>query len=199
MQELKRLTAQCINKNEKDITQFKKLAEGGFNRVFQVSMSDGSKLIARIPYPSTAPKFFAVASEVATMDFLRSHGIPVPKVYDYSATSENTVGAEYIIMEMLQGSSIGDYWYLMTEEERLKIIFQIAEIEGKLFSIRLPASGSIYYTEDLDANTQRVELPDPHGTSRFCIGPATSLNLWYRKRSLLSITRGPCKCYRFAK
>jgi len=45
-------------------------------------------LVARIPHPATAPKGFAVASEVATMDFLRFHGIPVPKVYAYSATSD---------------------------------------------------------------------------------------------------------------
>ena len=156
-------------------------------------MSDGSQLVARIPYPTTAPKHYAIASEVATMDFLRSYGIPVPRVYGYSSTSENVVGVEYIIMEMVEGRSIGDYWYLMTEEERLKIIFQIAEIEGKLFSIRLPASGSIYYVEDLDSSTERVELPGPNGTGPFCIGPATDLNLWYQERSILNIDRGPCK------
>lgn len=194
MQELKRLTAQCVNKNENDVVQFEKLAEGGFNRVFRASMSDGSQLIARVPYSTTTPKHFTIASEVATMDFLRSHGIPIPKVYGYSATSDNSAGVEYIIMEMLEGKCIGDHWFLMTDEERMKIVFQIAEIEGKLFSIRLPASGSIFYVEDLDPSVRRVELPDPDGKSRYCIGPSTSLNLWYQERSLLNIDRGPCKC-----
>ncbi len=96
-------------------------------------------------------------------------------------------------MEVFEGRSIGDTWYSMTEEERVKVIFQIAEIEGRLFSIQLPASGSIYYVDDLDTQTQRVDLPDPSGTGRFCIGPATSLNLWYGERSQLSFDRGPCK------
>jgi aminoglycoside phosphotransferase (APT) family kinase protein len=193
VQELKRLVAECINQKTEDVVLFKKLAEGGFNRVFQISMRDGFRLVARIPYPTTAPKSFAVASEVATMDFLRSHGIPVPKVYAYSATSDNAVGVEYIIMEMLEGRQIGDYWYSMTEEERLKITFQVARIEGELFSIPLPASGSIYYSHDLEPSIQRLGLSDCEESSRFCIGPATNLKLWYRERSALSVYRGPCE------
>jgi len=77
--------AKCINQKVEDVVLFKKFAEGGFNRVFQISMHEGSQLVARIPYPTTAPKCFAVASEVATMDSLRSHGIPVPEAYAYSA------------------------------------------------------------------------------------------------------------------
>jgi aminoglycoside phosphotransferase (APT) family kinase protein len=147
-------------RKQKTLSYSRNSQRGGFNRVFQISMRDGSQLVARIPYPTTAPKCFAVASEVATMDFLRSHGIPVPKVYAYSATSDNAAEVEYIIMEMLEGRQIGDYWYSMTEEERLKITFQIARIEGRLFSIPLPASGSIYYSHDLEPSIQRLGLPD---------------------------------------
>jgi Phosphotransferase enzyme family len=160
-------------------------------------MRDGSQLVARVPYPNTAPKCFAVASEVATMDFLRLHDIPVPKVYAYSAIPDNAAGVEYIIMEMSEGRQIGDSWYSMTEEQRLKIVFQIAQIEGRLFSIPLPASGSIYYSHDLDPSIQRLGLPDSEESSRFCIGPATSLRLWYRERSLLSVNRGPCESWLF--
>jgi len=49
------------------------------------------------------------------------------------ATSDNAAGVEYIMMEMLEGRQIGDYWYSMTEEERLKITLQIARIEGDGF------------------------------------------------------------------
>ncbi|KAJ6018553.1 hypothetical protein N7499_003252 [Penicillium canescens] len=61
-----------------DITGFGNPAEGGFNRSFLVAMRNGLKLVARIPYPVKKPKFLVIASEVATMDFLRSHGIPMP-------------------------------------------------------------------------------------------------------------------------
>lgn len=78
------------------MARFEELAEGGFNRTFLITMHDGFKFVGRNPYPVTEPKHLIVASEVATMDFLRSHVIPVPKVYCYSATSENTAGTEYL-------------------------------------------------------------------------------------------------------
>ena len=37
------------------------------------------------------PKYYTVASKVATMDFLRSSGLPVPRVYGCSAVSDNAV------------------------------------------------------------------------------------------------------------
>src|ERR1700733_10033078 len=80
VQELNRLVAECINQKTEDVVLFKKLAGGGFNRAFPIAMRDAFSLAARIPYPTTDPKVFAVASEVAALDFLRSHGIPVPKV-----------------------------------------------------------------------------------------------------------------------
>ncbi|KAI9746637.1 MAG: Phosphotransferase enzyme [Claussenomyces sp. TS43310] len=64
-----------------DIANFQKLAEGGYNRVFEATMKDGSQVIARLPYPSTVPKILAIASEVATLDYLALHGFPVPKVW----------------------------------------------------------------------------------------------------------------------
>lgn len=71
-------------------------------------MKDGFQLIARLPYPSTQPKRLAVASEVATMALVRSHGIPVPVIYGYSTNINNPVGAEYILMEKVKGKSLGD-------------------------------------------------------------------------------------------
>ena len=53
-----------------NIDTFVKLAEGGFNQTFLNTMHDGFEMEARIPYPVTVPKFYAIASEVATMRFL---------------------------------------------------------------------------------------------------------------------------------
>lgn len=78
-----------------------KLAEGGFNRTFLITMRCGFRMVARIPYPATIPKNFAVASEVATMAFLRSSGLPIPEVYGYSPTPNNAAGTEYIFMEFV--------------------------------------------------------------------------------------------------
>lgn len=64
------------------------------NRI--ITMPDGFRFVARILYPITEPKFLVVASEVATLEFLRSYGILVLKVFGYSAITDNSMGTEYI-------------------------------------------------------------------------------------------------------
>jgi aminoglycoside phosphotransferase (APT) family kinase protein len=74
------------------------------------SINKPESVIARMPYPSTLPRRLAVASEVATMNFVRAHGVPTPRILGY-AINENPVGSEYILMENLPGRPIGDAWF----------------------------------------------------------------------------------------
>ncbi|KAL2217191.1 phosphotransferase enzyme family protein [Thermoascus aurantiacus ATCC 26904] len=67
-----------------------KFAEGGFNRVLLLTMEDGFQAVAKIPYRTT---------------YLRSKGIPVPRVYGYSSTTDDPVGVEYITMERAPGEA----------------------------------------------------------------------------------------------
>ena len=83
------------------------MAEGGFNKVFEITMDDGTAVLARLPFPSTMPRRLAVASEVATIDFVRAHGVPTPRIFGY-AINENPVGSEYILIEKLTGKPISD-------------------------------------------------------------------------------------------
>jgi aminoglycoside phosphotransferase (APT) family kinase protein len=80
-------------------------------------MRKGFQFVARIPYPVTEPKSLVVASEVATINFLRSHGIPVSKMFGYSAVASNSAGTEYIFMELVQGQNLGDIWFTLSEED----------------------------------------------------------------------------------
>lgn len=107
--ELKIAAAKAADVPMADVKSFHKIAEGGFNRVFEITMKDGSSILARLPYPSTVPRRLAVASEVATLAFICAHGIPAPRVLDYSI-DDNSVGAEYILMEKVNGKPIGDAW-----------------------------------------------------------------------------------------
>ncbi|KAF2130129.1 hypothetical protein P153DRAFT_231335 [Dothidotthia symphoricarpi CBS 119687] len=186
--ELKKVAASSVNKPESDVKSLQKLAEGGFNRIFEVGMRDGTSVLARLPYPSTLPRRLAVASEVATMDFVRAHGIPTPRILGY-AIDENPVGSEYILMEKLPGQPIGDTWFDLSEQQRLQVLHDIVKLESKLFNIQLPASGSIYYAHDLDSNTPRVSIPEADG--QFCVGPYTGLRWWFGERGDLRLDRGP--------
>jgi hypothetical protein len=190
--ELKEVAAKSVNRSTSDIASFRKVAEGGFNRVFDISMKDGSSVLARLTYPSTLPRRLAVASEVATLDFVRAHGIPTPRILGYSI-DENAVGSDYILMEKLPGRPIGDAWFDLSEQERLKILHYIVKLETKLFAVGFPASGSIYYASDLPIGTPKVNIPG--SVAGLCIGPYAALRWWHGERRKLDIDRGPRTYY----
>ncbi|KAF2750959.1 kinase-like protein [Sporormia fimetaria CBS 119925] len=188
VEELKKAAAKSMNKPTSDIESFRKVAEGGFNRVFGITLKDGSSILARLPYPATLPRRLAVASEVATMNFVRALGIPTPRILGYSA-DENAVGAEYMLMEKLPGKPIGDAWFDLSEQQRLKVLHQLVELEAKLFTSGLPASGSIYYAHDLPSTAHRVDMPG--SDDGMCIGPYAALRWWFGERTNLDVDRGP--------
>ncbi|KAG9019040.1 hypothetical protein FRB90_006996 [Tulasnella sp. 427] len=187
--ELSRLAAESVNRSPGDIVSFEKLAEGGFNRTFLITMRDNFRLVARIPYPITVPKSYAVASEVATMDFLRSYGVPIPKVYGYSPTSDNMAETEYIFMQYVDGTNLSDIWFDLGEQDIISVVRQLVDLEAKMMSVSFPAGGSLYYTQDLEkmAGKPGILLKD----ERFCVGPDLRYPLWYGRRSQLDINRGP--------
>ncbi|KAL5041130.1 hypothetical protein BDW71DRAFT_213297 [Aspergillus fruticulosus] len=185
---LKKAIAAAYGHSTSDIISFFKLSEGGFNRLFQATFNDGKQIIARIPYPSTGPEHYAVASEVATLNYLRLHGITTPKVYGWCSTRGNPVGAEYIIMEKLDGTPLGDVWFTMTPKDQHRIMKQIVEWEIRLMSLEFPASGSIYYRKDVLSGEV---IPRPDNNHEFCIGPVAHYSWWHEERAVLKIDRGP--------
>ncbi|KAK7048963.1 hypothetical protein R3P38DRAFT_3388160 [Favolaschia claudopus] len=168
------IIAKATNCKTEQITGFRKFGEGGLNRIFLVTLDTGFQLIARIPYPLLIPKAYAIASEVATMDLLRSRGVP------------NSQGlraqTEYILMEYMKGTDLSQIWSGLERDEIKSLVDQLVKLEHITMSI---ASGSIYYTRDL------MELALEG--DRFCIGPDVSIPLWYGQREWLEVFRGPYK------
>ena len=191
-----------------DIVDFTKLAEGGFNRIFLITLRDGFKLVARIPYPILIPKAYTYASEVATMDFLRSKGLPIAEIYAYSFTPENEARTEYTLMEYIEGIDLGDVWFNLEKDDIDSFMDQLAKLESIMMSISFPAGGSIYYARDLkqlsgsegiplEGEDQDISLDEqvkriPLQKERFCVGPDVSLPLWYGRREEMDAFRGPC-------
>lgn len=173
----------------KDISCFSKIAEGGSYRVFDVLFKNRRNVIVRLPYPCTIPRRFGVASEVATMEYLKLHGLPVPKILSWSATTSNPLGCEYIIMEKAQGKELGEIWYTMDSETRKSIVEKVVSLEALLSKLQFPASGSLYFKGALPEDVSTVSLPD---SDRFCMGPSTENLWWYHKRDELQTNRGPC-------
>ncbi|KAJ6190848.1 hypothetical protein N7519_000869 [Penicillium mononematosum] len=137
---LARAICHSVSRHLNDVVSITKLAEGGFNRVLQITFDDGYAVLARLPYKTTVPKHYSVASEAATLAFLRSHGVPVPEVLGYSPDHANTVGAEYILLEKTDGTPLSDQWFSIDTKTRVKIMKQIVEAEKQFMSIRFPAN-----------------------------------------------------------
>ncbi|KAF9541149.1 hypothetical protein CPC08DRAFT_650684 [Agrocybe pediades] len=155
-------------------------------------MHDGFQLVARVPYPVTQPKFYALASEVATMAFLHAHGLPVPEVYGYSATPDNAAKTEYIFMEFVKGTKLTDMWMQLKEADLVSILHQIVKLESQFMSIPFPAGGSLYYADDLSKVAgEKTGIQMSIKGKQFCIGPDVRLHMWYGRRSELDIDRGP--------
>ncbi|CAG7918334.1 unnamed protein product [Penicillium olsonii] len=68
--ELQRIAGEAVQQDYRPYITM--LAEGGFNKVFLLRAKNGREVIARIPTPVAGPPHYTTASEVATMDFLRS-------------------------------------------------------------------------------------------------------------------------------
>ncbi|PYH63733.1 uncharacterized protein BO88DRAFT_475584 [Aspergillus vadensis CBS 113365] len=145
---LKRLVASSKRQKQEDVIGYTKLAEGGFNMTFLITMRDKFKFPALISYPVTQPR------EVATVEYLRSHGIPVPEVYGNSASADNPSGTEHISMELVRGRSLGDAWFNLSPEQRTKLITEIVGIKSRLFALRLQS-----YSDDVSESLQEPTLP----------------------------------------
>ncbi|PKY06504.1 kinase-like protein [Aspergillus campestris IBT 28561] len=182
---LKNVIAAASNRPSTSITSLSKLSEGGFNRIIQATFKDGRSVLARLPYPSTQPEHYTVSSEVATLAYLRQHGFPTPEVYAWCANKENPVGAEYIIMEKMEGIPLGEVWYSMTPKEMHKVMRQVVELETRLMALDFPACGSIYFRSELPAE-EMFPL-----SGEFCIGPMAHYSWWRGERGDLDIDRGP--------
>ncbi|KAJ7641649.1 protein kinase subdomain-containing protein PKL/CAK/Fmp29 [Roridomyces roridus] len=167
-----------------DVAELGRLAAQSVNR----SPDD---MVAHIPYKCTIPRYFGVASEAATMAFLRSHGIPIPEVYGYSPDANNPAETEYIFTESIRGTKLVDQWFDVQEPDMISVVGQLVQLEKKMMSIPFPAGGALYCTEDMEkADAPHTPLDDDPG---FCVGPDTRSQMWFGKRSEMDVNRGPYK------
>ncbi|KAI2478771.1 aminoglycoside phosphotransferase [Pyrenophora tritici-repentis] len=129
-------------------------------------MDDGRELIAKLPNPNAGRPYFTTASEAATMDYLRNVlGIPVPKIYGYSALKDKPVGSEYILMERSAGVELDKLWKNMKD---------------------LPSSAQGQVLESkISPNTKK----------RFAIGPTTDRAFFDNGRDAVQTDQGPFDTY----
>jgi hypothetical protein len=185
--ELKKVAASATD--AKECIKIVKLPEGLFNRVFLLVMDNGSEVIARIPTPAAGPAHFVTASEVATMEFMRDLGVPVPKVLKWSSNANNDVGAEYIIMEKAQGIPLHEVWDTMSPKQKCNFMADLVGIEAKMVSTSVASYGTLYYNGDVPKGKLVCGKDE---ATKFCLGPSVRRSWWEGEKAEIDIDRGPC-------
>lgn len=187
-----------------------KLLEGDHNKVLLLTMSNGDELIARLPNPNAGGNYFTVASEIATRRFVQSIcDVPSPTVWDWDFRYRNTVGAEWIIEAKAAGEPLRKHWFSLSRRAQLGIIDQVAEIEGKLASLKFSSHGSIYMarwlarkrlfcTKMTSPNTMlnkydALAVQPEQLYRQYAIGPSTDRRLYRGPGDLSKQFRGPCE------
>lgn len=132
--------------------------------------------------------------------------LPCPRVYTYSARSNNAVGAEYILEEKAAGQPLSSVWYTWSEDAQFRFVSDLVKVETKLASLQFRCHGSLYHKIDLaqhGVSVRDVQAPLLHPTSLQCshpslrdyaIGPVATAALWTDERAAMeNLNRGPCK------
>ncbi|GFG00835.1 aminoglycoside phosphotransferase [Aspergillus udagawae] len=131
-------------------------ASGSFNWAIFILFEDGVRWVFRSPHPR---KFMPMemgmkllASEAATLRYLKAHSdIPVPEVYDYSASSDNDIGIPFILMSEAPGWPLSKVWRpagspqpVLDGPSKARIFSQLGAITWKLSQLRFNKIGSLF-------------------------------------------------------
>ncbi|KAI6894115.1 hypothetical protein KC318_g12156 [Hortaea werneckii] len=171
-----------------------KLAEGGFNKVFRLTMDNGAVVMARIPTPIVGPISRVLASEIATMDFVSTG----PERSRYPRSECHSMGWREGLMEEAKGESLGAIWPDMELDEKLKVVEEIVAAQKKLQSVTFSKFGSMYHKSDahgcstgIDINGSLPQSTKTYAEDRFVTGPLAEKTFWEPEQTNPAIDRGP--------
>ncbi|KAE8404616.1 hypothetical protein BDV37DRAFT_271277 [Aspergillus pseudonomiae] len=161
--------------------------EGGFNRVFLLTMDTGSCVVAKLPTSIAGPPRLMNNSEVATITYLQSKiSLPMPRILDWNDDPSNPIGTVYIIQEHAVGVQLHQVWPEINSEQHMLCTKMLSLAIRDMASLDFPAYGSLYFSNGpLEPN---VKVPFEPG---FCIGPHCSPVFWNRSPGELELYGGP--------
>ena len=75
---------------------------------------------------------------------------PLPEVYAWSSRAQETlVGAEFILMEKMNGVELEHFLPGMKIQDRLEVVKSIAGYQNSWASVSFEQFGSLYFAEDV--------------------------------------------------
>lgn len=120
---------------------------------------------------------------------------PAPRVYSWNSRAElHPVGAEFIIMEKVQGVPLSQVWSTMKLPQKLQVLLAMTRLQKHWLSVSFSHYGSLYYVGDAQSAAGNRYIKDDEAVkdSEFAIGPTTGRDWFDGGRSILDIERGPC-------
>ncbi|KZT06134.1 uncharacterized protein LAESUDRAFT_680190 [Laetiporus sulphureus 93-53] len=120
---------------------------GGINYHVNVEFEDGVAWFCRIRRRNASShpvelQNHGLLSEAATLRFLATTSVPVPKVHDIATDGpENPVGVGYILMDKLAGTPM--IWEDLNDDGKKKILEQLADIFIELARYPFPDIGCL--------------------------------------------------------
>lgn len=106
-------------------------AAGAFNKLYLIDIKGRDKLLIRISLP--VDPGHKTLGEVATLRFLSARtNIPVPEVIAFENSSNNAIGFEWMIMQLVPGTSAYHQWRKLPMTKKTALVNRIAEYQATL-------------------------------------------------------------------
>ncbi|QIW97226.1 hypothetical protein AMS68_002744 [Peltaster fructicola] len=176
---------------------------GTFHAVFPILFEDDTKWILKVPRSGNEAEWhesegLKMLAEVNTMIMLRKETtIPVPQVHSYDASLHNAFGCPYIIMDFVEGVSLGEHWYNKSpdfdvQRFRQTALQDIAKAMAQLDRYSSATSGCPVFDDDGQiVGTAALRIPNiraclnrgwqPDLETIYCDSPAlTDVSQWFR-------------------
>lgn len=106
-------------------------AEGAFNKLYLVETGGEQRLLMRVSLP-VCPRH-KTRGEATTLGWLRERTtIPVPRILDFDDGNDNEIGFEWMLMEVLPGSSAYSRWRRLSMAQKVFLTQRVAEFQVQL-------------------------------------------------------------------
>ncbi|KAF5024453.1 hypothetical protein F66182_3539 [Fusarium sp. NRRL 66182] len=140
------------------------LTAGAFNRIYLVQLNHEKKMIMIVSLP-VDPRY-KTAGEVATLSWLKLHSnIPVPEVIAFDDSDNNEIGFEWILMELMQGTSAYHRWRALSMDSKKDLVEHMAHHHAHMLNT------SVFRTVGTLETTPTQPMPGRLVSRMFFWGP----------------------------
>lgn len=121
-------------------------AQGAFNKLYMIEAA-GSACLMRVSLP--VYPCLKTQSEVATINIIRDQvGIPAPRVLAFGSDSENDLGFEWILMELMPGEALRKRWRKMTWDAKKTIVKQFVQYQTQTHAKSFAGMSNLFDTTE---------------------------------------------------